>query len=157
MNKQLKALLEDELMKISTKYVHRDWSPAAIKSALMPTAYVMNNKNSQIYDLGANKTVSSGSATPFALGSGHVNPESAPDPGLIYNITTQDYLNYFCSLNYSLSQLVQVTRRSFSRPKDTIFQPGDLNYPSFVVNFGGNNRMAYKRRVRNVGLVLVVM
>ncbi|WCJ23123.1 Subtilisin-like protease [Euphorbia peplus] len=132
------------------KALHKDWSPAAIKSALMTTAYVTNNKNAQIYDLGANKTASL--ATPFALGSGHVNPENAADPGLIYNITKYDYLNYFCSLNYTTSQLLQVTRTNFSCPGNTILQPGDLNYPSFAVNFEGENKKkTYKRSVTNVG------
>ncbi|XP_065859063.1 subtilisin-like protease SBT1.1 [Euphorbia lathyris] len=138
------------------KSLHKDWSPGAIKSALMTTAYVMNNKNAQIDDFGANKTSSSSSsATPFSLGSGHVSPENAADPGLIYNITTVDYLNYFCSLNYTTSQILQVSRTNYSCLGNINFQPGDLNYPSFAVNFGGDiekNTLTYKRRVTNVGV-----
>ncbi|XP_002511772.3 subtilisin-like protease SBT1.1 [Ricinus communis] len=133
------------------KSVHRDWSPAAIKSALMTTAYVLDNKNLPIADLGANN---SASATPFAFGSGHVDPESASDPGLIYDITTEDYLNYLCSLNYTSAQVFQVSRRRFSCPNNTIIQPGDLNYPSFAVNFAGNAQnisKTFKRTVTNVG------
>ncbi|OAY49254.1 subtilisin-like protease SBT1.1 [Manihot esculenta] len=133
------------------KSVHKDWSPAAIKSALMTSAYVLDNKNAPIADFGANN---SAPATPFAFGSGHVNPESASDPGLIYNITTEDYLRYLCSLNYTSSQVVIVSRRSFSCPNDTLLQPGDLNYPSFAVNFEGkakNVSKTYKRTVTNVG------
>ncbi|KAF2315361.1 hypothetical protein GH714_038931 [Hevea brasiliensis] len=133
------------------KSIHKDWSPAAIKSALMTSAYVLDNSNAPIADFGAKNSVS---ATPFAFGSGHVNPESASDPGLIYNITTEDYLNYLCSLNYTSSQLVLVSRRSFRCPNNTILQPGDLNYPSFAVNFEGNAKnitKTYNRRVTNVG------
>ncbi|KAJ1414834.1 Phospholipase D, C-terminal [Sesbania bispinosa] len=36
------------------KSVHKDWSPAAIKSALMTTAYTMNNKGAPISDLASN-------------------------------------------------------------------------------------------------------
>ena len=134
------------------KSVHKDWSPAAIKSALMTTAYTLDNKRSPISDFGSGGS----SATPFAYGSGHVNPEKASKPGLIYDITTEDYLNYLCSLNYTSSQIARVSRRiSFTCPNDSVhLQPGDLNYPSFAVLFNGNaqkNRATYKRSVTNVG------
>ncbi|KAG5062604.1 hypothetical protein JHK85_003787 [Glycine max] len=55
------------------KYLHKDWSPAAIKSALMTTAYTLNNKGAPIsYMASDNKAF----ATPFAFGSDHVNPVS---------------------------------------------------------------------------------
>ncbi|GFP82255.1 subtilisin-like protease [Phtheirospermum japonicum] len=73
------------------KSLHRDWSPAAIKSALMTTAYVKDSKNNLISDAAALND--SESATPFEYGSGHVDPERASDPGLIYDISTQDYLD----------------------------------------------------------------
>ncbi|KDP28707.1 hypothetical protein JCGZ_14478 [Jatropha curcas] len=137
------------------KSVHKDWSPAAIKSAIMTSAYVVDNRNAPVADFGANN---SASATPFVLGSGHVDPEKAADPGLIYNITTEDYLNYLCSLSYTSAQITQVSRRRFSCPNNTILQPGHLNYPSFAVNFEGNAQnitRTHKRRVTNVGPSLI--
>ncbi|KAJ6972194.1 subtilisin-like protease SBT4.14 [Populus alba x Populus x berolinensis] len=133
------------------KSVHKKWSPAAIKSALMTTAYATDNRGSPIADVGSSN---SASATPFAFGSGHVDPERASDPGLIYDITIEDYLNYFCSLNYTSSQIAQVSRRNVTCPDNKALQPGDLNYPSFAVNFEGNarnNRVKYKRTLTNVG------
>ncbi|KAL1322107.1 hypothetical protein HN51_067041 [Arachis hypogaea] len=133
------------------KSVHKDWSPAAIKSALMTTAYTLNNKGDPIRDAGSNN---SASATPFAFGSGHVNPESASDPGLVYDINTQDYLNYLCRLNYTDSEIALVSRENFVCPKISVFQAGDLNYPSFSVLFdrvGQNSNVTYKRVVTNVG------
>lgn len=133
------------------KSVHKKWSPAAIKSALMTTAYATDNRGSPIADAGSSN---SASATPFAFGSGHVDPERASDPGLIYDITIEDYLNYFCSLNYTSSQIAQVSRRNVTCPDNKALQPGDLNYPSFAVNFEGNarnNRVKYKRTLTNVG------
>ena len=134
------------------KAVHKDWSPAAIKSALMTTAYTLDNKRASISDMGSGGSP----ATPFACGSGHVNPEKASDPGLIYDITTDDYLNHLCSLNYTSSQIALVSRGiSFTCPNDTLhLQPGDLNYPSLAVLFNGNaqnNSATYKRTVTNVG------
>ncbi|KAJ7962277.1 Subtilisin-like protease [Quillaja saponaria] len=133
------------------KSVHKDWSPAAIKSALMTTACTLNNRRAPIADVGAN---SSQFATPFAFGSGHVDPESASDPGLIYDITGQDYLNYLCSLKYNSTQIALLSRENFTCPKNAVLQPGDLNYPSFSVLFdknGGNSNVRYKRTVTNVG------
>ncbi|XP_068634691.1 subtilisin-like protease SBT1.1 [Aristolochia californica] len=134
------------------KSVHRDWSPAAIKSALMTTAYTLNNRKAPMGDAGTN---SAGSATPFAFGSGHVDPERASDPGLIYDITTEDYSNYFCSLNYSSSQREILVGRNYDCPEQGPAQVGDLNYPSFSVIFEGlrnTTAVTYTRTVTNVGM-----
>ncbi|KAA8520560.1 hypothetical protein F0562_014816 [Nyssa sinensis] len=134
------------------KTVHKDWSPAAIKSALMTTAYTLDNKMAPIGD--ASSSNSSKLANPFAFGSGHVDPERASDPGLVYDITTEDYLNYLCSLNYTSSQIALLSRGDFTCPNDEVLQPGDLNYPSFAVLFNGNAQniaVTYKRTVTNVG------
>ncbi|KAF9614791.1 hypothetical protein IFM89_020645 [Coptis chinensis] len=133
------------------KSVHKDWSPAAIKSALMTTAYIQNNKRAPITDV-ASET--SEPATPFAFGSGHINPERASDPGLVYDINTDDYLNYLCSLNYTSSQIAALARNKFSCPTSKALQPGDLNYPSFALTFdsgSSNVTVTYQRTVTNVG------
>ncbi|OVA19115.1 Peptidase S8/S53 domain [Macleaya cordata] len=78
------------------KSVHPDWSPAAIKSALMTTSYTVNNIRSPISDAKNFNTFEP--ATPLAFGSGHVDPERASDPGLVYDITNSDYLKYLLVL-----------------------------------------------------------
>ncbi|XP_012569135.1 subtilisin-like protease SBT1.1 isoform X2 [Cicer arietinum] len=133
------------------KSVHKDWSPAAIKSSLMTTAYTLNNRNAPISDLAPNNN--SASANPFAFGSGHVDPESASDPGLVYDISTNDYLNYFCSLNFTSSQIAILSKSKFNCSMKQV-QVGDLNYPSFSVIFSRTGKSAsvtYKRVVTNVG------
>ncbi|KAK9147679.1 hypothetical protein Scep_006436 [Stephania cephalantha] len=134
------------------KSMHKNWSPAAIKSALMTTAYVENNKKLPISDASLDP---SAAATPFAFGSGHVHPERASDPGLVYDITPDEYLNYLCSLNYTSSQIAVMARKSFSCPSDEALQPWNLNYPSFALNFQGsrgqNVTATYMRTVTNVG------
>ncbi|MCL7033555.1 hypothetical protein MKW94_005447 [Papaver nudicaule] len=130
------------------KSVHPKWSPAAIKSALMTTSYTLNNQKRPIADA---KNLSQ-AASPFAFGSGHVDPEKASDPGLVYDITISDYLNYICTLNYTSSQIAQLARRNYNCPRNG--QAGDLNYPSFALNFVSgttNATMTYKRTVTNVG------
>ncbi|KAJ1392561.1 Peptidase S8/S53 domain [Sesbania bispinosa] len=134
------------------KSVHKDWSPAAIKSSLMTTAYTLNNKGAPIADIGSNN--SAAFANPFAFGSGHVNPERASDPGLVYDITNKDYLNYLCSLNYTPSQITLLSKGKFTCTKNSVLQAGDLNYPSFAVIFSTsalNASVTYKRVVTNVG------
>jgi subtilisin family serine protease len=64
------------------------WSPSAIKSALMTTG------TNTFAD-----TIASGDTRgilPFAQGAGHVNPNGASDPGLVYNTTQLDYKKYLC-------------------------------------------------------------
>ncbi|XP_027335845.1 subtilisin-like protease SBT1.1 [Abrus precatorius] len=133
------------------KSVHKDWSPAAIKSALMTTASTSNNKGAPIADIGSNNSTF---ANPFAFGSGHVDPERASDPGLVYDITAKDYLNYLCSLKYTSSQIALLSKGNFKCPKNSVLQGGDLNYASFSVLFGISALKAsvtYKRVVTNVG------
>ncbi|KAK2650460.1 hypothetical protein Ddye_017949 [Dipteronia dyeriana] len=131
------------------KTVHRDWSPAAIKWALMTMAYTLNNKRSPLADVD-----SSNSTGPFACGSGHVDPKRAVDPGLIYDIVAEDYLKYLCSPNYTSSPIGLFTGGTFTCPTDTSFQAGDLSYPSFAINFKGgvqNGSLEYMRTVTNIG------
>ncbi|KAL3536897.1 hypothetical protein ACH5RR_000263 [Cinchona calisaya] len=136
------------------KSAHKDWSPAAIKSALMTTAYTIDNRMAPISD--DVSASSSEIATPFAFGSGHIDPENAADPGLVYDISTEDYLNYLCSLNYTTSQVALFSRNNFTCPDDDAafdHQPGDLNYPSFAVLFiNSSQNLTLKRTVTNVGI-----
>ncbi|CAI0395121.1 unnamed protein product [Linum tenue] len=127
------------------KSTHQNWSPAAIKSAMMTSAYDLDNTANPIAD------------TAFAFGSGHVDPERASDPGLVYDVSTEDYLNYLCSLDYNATQMSAVlSGKSFECPEGSDFRPGDLNYPSFAVNFkrgggGRNETVRFRRTVTNVG------
>ncbi|PPD81272.1 hypothetical protein GOBAR_DD21804 [Gossypium barbadense] len=133
------------------KSKHKDWSPAAIKSALMTTAYTIDNKGKPISDLKSHAL-----ATPFGIGSGHVDPIKASDPGLIYDITADDYISYLCSLKYNESQIALFEEGFIECKKEQLaMQPGDLNYPSFAVNFNRKARnvtITYKRTVTNVGI-----
>ncbi|GKU88291.1 hypothetical protein SLEP1_g2573 [Rubroshorea leprosula] len=127
---------------------HKEWSPAAVKSAMMTTAYNLDNRGSPIKDV-----YHGGPATPFAIGSGHVDIQKASDPGLLYDIHPLEYLLHLCSLKYNSSQIARFDQ-NFTCPKGTTMQPGDLNYPSFVVRFKSdahNVTITYRRTVTNVG------
>jgi subtilisin family serine protease len=58
---------------------HPDWSPAAVKSAIMTTASLVTNKGNPI------------TGTPFDYGAGHVDARRALDPGLVYDAGEVDY------------------------------------------------------------------
>ncbi|CAK8568353.1 unnamed protein product [Lathyrus sativus] len=135
------------------KGAHPEWSPAAIRSALMTTSY-RTYKNGQ-----ALKDIATGiPATPFDYGAGHVDPVAALDPGLVYDATADDYLSFLCALNYTSFQIKLVARREFTCDKTIKYRVEDLNYPSFAVPFdsasGGSHKLStvqYKRILTNVG------
>ncbi|KAK1389403.1 Subtilisin-like protease preproenzyme [Heracleum sosnowskyi] len=85
--------------------VHPKWSPAAIRSAMMTTADFLDNKNNPILDGALDHP-----ATPLAFGAGHINPNKALNPGLIYDVNAADYINLLCALNYTSRQIQTVTR-----------------------------------------------
>ncbi|KAJ3673642.1 hypothetical protein LUZ60_005634 [Juncus effusus] len=127
------------------KAAHPDWSPAALKSALMTTSYTSDNTNSPLIDASGGQI-----ANVFAYGAGYVDPQKALSPGLIYDIATEDYISFLCSLRYDAQHIQVITKRSeVSCAKKS--NPGNLNYPSFSVGFGKKNVVKYTREVTNVG------
>lgn len=88
-------------------------------------------------------------ATPFAYGAGHVNPNRAANPGLVYDLTTKDYLNFLCAHGYNETQLKQFSNATFACSKT--FKVTDLNYPSISIPDLKVGTAKVKRRVKNVG------
>lgn len=136
------------------KGVHPEWSSAAIRSALMTTADAVDNSDSFIKDIGDNYQP----ASPLAMGSGHVNPNKAMDPGLIYDTNAEDYVNLLCSMNYTSKQIQTITRRSSTSYNCSKNPSLDINYPSFIAFFNVNDSSSdtkvvqeFKRTVTNVG------
>ncbi|KAH9321706.1 hypothetical protein KI387_016345, partial [Taxus chinensis] len=68
------------------------WTPAAIKSAIMITASVLDNTNQPILT-----SPTGNPAGPFSYGSGRINPVAALDPGLVYDHDVNDVMNFLCS------------------------------------------------------------
>ncbi|XP_065875224.1 subtilisin-like protease SBT1.9 [Euphorbia lathyris] len=136
------------------KTAHPDWSPAAIRSALMTTANPLDNTNGPIRDVIA---FDNAPATPLDIGSGHIDPNKSLNPGLIYDATEEDYINLLCAMNYTKKQLQIITK---SNPS-CINMSLDLNYPSFIAYFTGSSDSAshsdeilvyeFQRTVTNVG------
>ncbi|KAI3901839.1 hypothetical protein MKW92_003548, partial [Papaver armeniacum] len=130
--------------------VHPNWTPAAIKSALMTTAYNSDNSGKPIIDL-ANGNIS----TPFQDGAGHVDPNKSLNPGLVYDIQPDDYDAFLCSLGYNQRQMsLFIKNRIVNCGLHKLAGgPGNLNYPSFSVIFktSKDTVVKYKRTVTNVG------
>ncbi|KAL2547472.1 Subtilisin-like protease SBT1.2 [Forsythia ovata] len=129
------------------KSSHPDWSPAAIKSAIMTTADIVNLAREPIEDekfLPANI---------FATGSGHVNPSRANDPGLVYDIQPEDYIPYLCGLNYTNRQVGIILQRRVNCSAESSIPEAQLNYPAFAITFTSlsNSQLTYTRTVTNVG------
>ncbi|CAA3011690.1 subtilisin-like protease [Olea europaea subsp. europaea] len=128
------------------KSSHPNWSPAAIKSAIMTTADVVNIARKPIEDenfLPANV---------FATGSGHVNPSRANDPGLVYDIQPEDYVPYLCGLNYTNRQVGIIIQRRVNCLAESSIPDAQLNYPAFAITFTTlSNSQTYSRTVTNVG------
>nr|A0A0M3R8G2.1 RecName: Full=Subtilisin-like protease; Short=Subtilase; Flags: Precursor [Petunia x hybrida]ALC79559.1 subtilase [Petunia axillaris] len=124
------------------KSAHPDWSPAAIKSAIMTSADQSNLEGQPILD---ERNLP---ADIFATGAGHVNPSKASDPGLIYDIQLEDYIQYLCGLGYrekDIGLIVQETVKC-----ESSISEAELNYPSFSIILGPKTQN-YTRTVTNVG------
>ncbi|XP_071742473.1 subtilisin-like protease SBT3 [Rutidosis leptorrhynchoides] len=133
------------------KAAHPDWTPSSIRSAMMTTSDIVDNTFKPIRDIADDNNP----ATPFAMGSGHVSPNKALNPGLIYDLNPQkDYVNLLCGLNYTNVQIQTITRLSTINCKNSSL---DINYPSFIAYFNGNETNSvkvireFKRTVTYVG------
>lgn len=125
---------------------HPDWSPAAIKSAIMTTADTVNLAHDPILD---ERFLP---ADIFATGAGHVNPSKANDPGLIYDIQPKDYIPYLCGLNYTNREVGFFVQRRVNCTAESSIPDSQLNYPSFSLTFTSQSTShTYTRTVTNVG------
>ncbi|XAR72774.1 Tripeptidyl-peptidase II [Bertholletia excelsa] len=125
--------------------IHPNWSPAAIKSALVTTASLEDEYGLVSMAEGAPHKL----ADPFDYGGGHVNPNKAIDPGLIYDMGITDYVNFLCSMGYNDTAISSVTRLSSPCPKlkGRLLK---LNLPSISIP-ELKNKVTVSRTVTNVG------
>ncbi|XP_055807607.1 subtilisin-like protease SBT3 [Solanum dulcamara] len=133
------------------KGVHPDWSPSAIRSAMMTTANPLDNTGKPIK---TKDYLETRVATSLSMGAGLVDPNRAVDPGLIYDATPQDYVNLLCSMNLTEKQFKTIARSS---AKHNCANPSDdINYPSFIALYIPNGdytwlEQKFRRTVTNVG------
>ncbi|KAF8096953.1 hypothetical protein N665_0298s0023 [Sinapis alba] len=127
------------------KCLHPDWSPAAIRSALVTTAWRTSKSGEPIFAVGSNKKL----ADPFDYGGGLVNPESAADPGLVYDMGIKDYISYMCSAGYNDTSISRVLGKKTNcpYPEPSIL---DINLPSITIP-NLDQEVTLTRSVTNVG------
>lgn len=125
---------------LRTLYPH--WSPAAIKSAIMTTASMMDNVMEPILNASNIK------ADPFSYGAGHIHPNLAMDPGLVYDQTIKDYLNFLCSTGYNDTSITLFSVKPYKCPNN--FTITNLNYPSISAP-NLSRSITVSRTLKNVG------
>ncbi|KAI3922348.1 hypothetical protein MKX01_006037 [Papaver californicum] len=134
------------------KAAHPEWSPAAIRSALMTTSYNTYKSGQPILDIATGNA-----STPFDHGAGHVDPIAALEPGLIYDLKTEDYLHFLCALDYTPAQIRSLAKSNFTCDSRKKYNVADLNYPSFGVSSystgsdGTTFAVIHTRTLTNVG------
>jgi hypothetical protein len=110
---------------------HPTWSPAMIKSALMTTA---TDTFPDAITSGDTRGI-----LPFGQGAGHINPNGAMDPGLVFDIAPVDYQRYMCGLGVAGANCASGQIAGYN-----------LNLPSISVgNVLGSTVVT--RKVTNVG------
>ncbi|CAN8301375.1 unnamed protein product [Cochlearia groenlandica] len=119
------------------KSFHPDWSSSAIKSAIMTTAMPMNLKKNPEQE--------------FAHGSGQINPSKANDPGLVYEIETEDYLKMLCAEGFGSGKLTKISGQVVNCSDRT--EVKDLNYPTMTTFVSALDpfNITFRRTVTNVG------
>lgn len=115
------------------KDLHPDWSPVAVKSALMTTGYDVLDSTSTVNRV-------------FRQGAGHVRPNSAADPGLVYDSGWNDWLAFLCGTTRAVGATTCQTLADRGYSTDA----SDLNLASIAVgDLAGVQTL--KRKVTNVG------
>lgn len=129
------------------KKEHPDWSPAAIKSAIMTTADQTDMDGKPIVnEVGQPADI-------FAMGAGQVDPNKATDPGLVYDITPEEYTHYLCSFGYKDQDVNTIIHPAppVQCAKVKAIAEEQLNYPSIAVSFNKSKTKTIYRTVTNVG------
>ncbi|KAL6656379.1 hypothetical protein ACP70R_007205 [Stipagrostis hirtigluma subsp. patula] len=127
------------------KSMHPNWSPAAVKSALVTTANVHDEYGFEIVSESAPYT----QANPFDYGGGHVDPNRAAHPGLVYDMRPSDYVRFLCSMGYNNSAISSMTQKHTTcqhTPKSQL----NLNLPSITIP-ELRGKLTVSRTVTNVG------
>jgi hypothetical protein len=120
------------------KHKYPSWSPMAIKSALMTTGY-------DVLD-GGTPAPNTNPVLIFRQGAGHVQPNSAADPGLVYDNGFLDWLAFLCGKTTGVNPATCTALTGAGYSTDA----SDLNVPSIAVgDLPGTQTV--KRKVTNVG------
>jgi hypothetical protein len=87
-------------------------------------------------------------ATPFSYGAGHINPNGAMDPGLVYDLSVSDYLSFICALGFNETQVSMFSDSPYNCPNPITLT--NFNYPSITVPKLADS-ITVTRTLKNVG------
>ena len=112
------------------KQLYPSWSPMAIKSALMTTAGdVLDGPNTNPLVI-------------FRQGAGHVRPNNATNPGLVFDSNFNDWLGFLCG--------TQLPASNCTVAGVPVLAPFNMNTASIALGAMAGSQVV-KRRVTNVG------
>jgi subtilisin family serine protease len=114
---------------------HPGWRPSAVKSAIMTST-----RQDLVQSDGESV------ANPFDYGAGHVVPNDSLDPGLVYDVTDDEFDAFACGTD---SPAVSETRCDQLESDGLSFAAEDLNQPSIGLARLANQQTV-RRRVTNV-------
>ena len=116
------------------KQLHPKWTPMMIKSALMTSAYdILDGPNTNPLVI-------------FRQGAGHIQPNSAAFPGLVYDAGFNDWLAFLCGTTTGVTPATCSALSGMGYSLD----PSDLNVASIAIgDLAGQQTV--KRTVKNVG------
>ena len=112
-----------------------EWGPSSIKSALMTSA-----RQDLVQSDGESV------ANPFDYGAGHIVPNDALNPGLVYDVSDDEFDAFACGTE---SPAVPESRCDELEGAGVSFAPEDLNQPSIGLARLANEQ-TIRRRVTNV-------
>lgn len=118
------------------KGYHPDWSPMAIKSAIMTTATTRDTDGNAI------RNDSGAPGDPFGYGAGQLRARQSLDPGLVYDSSYAEWTQFVCGAG-----LVPSTHALCANGR---IDPSDLNYPSIAIGDMAG-KQTVRRNVTNVG------
>ncbi|XP_059290674.1 CO(2)-response secreted protease-like [Lycium ferocissimum] len=111
------------------------WSPSAIRSAIMTTAFQQSNSKSPMI---VNSAYGQYLATPYDFGAGVATMSGPLKPGLVYETEITDYLQFLCSTGYNTSTIKLISNtlpNNFSCPDNsTDDSASNMNYPSIAIS-----------------------
>lgn len=116
------------------KDLHPTWTPMMIKSALMTSASdVLDGPNTDPLVI-------------FSQGAGHVKPNSAADPGLVYNAGWNDWLSFLCGTTSAVGPATCDALKGMGYS----FDVSDYNGASIAIGAMAGSQTV-TRKVTNVG------
>ncbi|CAK9146539.1 unnamed protein product [Ilex paraguariensis] len=111
------------------KAIHPGWSLSAIKSALVTTASAKYGYDQCATAEGAPHK----KADPFDYGGGHVDPNKAIVPDLIYDMNVEDYALFLCSMDYNETAISWLYRAQTPCRKQNNFPANFLSISVLVL------------------------